>query len=112
MVKRNSCWYIYNVLNSTQRWEEHQTVLSITQIIIDDYLSHEVSTNVARLRFFLRVEYKLDRSQIDQVIKNLVNSKYVYVEKYYDGSQSLFLKPKLEPVPFAHSCLPQSRYIK
>jgi hypothetical protein len=99
-------------MDSTRRWEEYKTVLSITQMIMDNYLSHEVSTNIARLRFFLRVEYKLDRPQIDQIIKNLLNSKFVYVENYYDGSQSLFLKPKLEPVPFAHSCLPQSMYIK
>ena len=99
-------------MNTTQKWQEHQTLLSITQMIIDDYLSHEIKTNVARLKFFLRVDQKLNRSQIDQVITNLVNSKFVYVECYYDGSQSLFLKPKLEPVPFAHSCIPQSRYIK
>lgn len=99
-------------MNTTEKWQEHQTILGITQSIIDKYLSHEIKTNVARLRFFLRVEYKLGRPQIDEVIKNLVNSKFVFVENYYDGSQSLFLKPKLEPVPFAHSCIPQSMYIK
>ena len=99
-------------MNTTQKWQEYQTLLTITQMIIDDYLSHEVGTNVARLRFFLRVIQKLHRLQIDQVINNLLNSKFVYVENYYDGSQPLFLKPKLEAVPFAHSCLPQSRYIK
>ena len=41
---------------TTQKWQEHQTILGITQTIINDYLSHEVETNVARLRFFLRVE--------------------------------------------------------
>jgi predicted nucleic-acid-binding protein len=99
-------------MNTTEKWQKHQTILGITQSIIDDYLSHEIKTNVAHLSFFLRVAYKLDRSQIDDVIKNLVNSKFVNVENYYDGSQSLFLKPKLEPIPFAHSCLPQSRYIE
>ncbi len=54
-------------MNTTQKWQEYQTLLSITQMIIDEYLSHEVGTNVARLRFFLRVEYKLNRSQIDDL---------------------------------------------
>jgi predicted nucleic-acid-binding protein len=88
-------------MNTTQKWQEHQTLLSITRMIIDAYLSHEVGTNVARLRFFLRVDQRMDRLQIEQVINNLLNSKFVYVENYYDGSQTLFLKPKLEPVPFA-----------
>ena len=42
---------LYDIMNTTQKWQEHQTLLSITQMIIDDYLSHEVGTNVARLRF-------------------------------------------------------------
>ena len=45
-------------MNTTQKWQEHQTLLTITQIIIDDYLSHEVGTNAARLRFFLRVDQR------------------------------------------------------
>ena len=44
----------------------------------------------------MRSNQKLERLQIDQVINNLLNSKFVYVEEYYDRSQSLFLKPKLE----------------
>jgi hypothetical protein len=99
-------------MDTTQRWQDHPRIMDMTQMIINDYLSHEVRANAARVRFFLHVEYKLDRSQIDQVINILMKSKFVHVESYFDGSQTFFLKPRLEAVSFAHSCLPQSWYIK
>ena len=40
--------------------------MDMTQMIINDYLSHEVGANVTCVRFFLHAEYKLDRSQIDR----------------------------------------------
>ena len=81
-------------------------------MIIDDILSHEVKTDSNRLRWMLRTQSKLSQSEIQVVINRLIESKFVYVENMYDGSQSFYLKPKLQLIEFAHSHIPQSRYIK
>lgn len=93
------------------KYFEHQRVLNAVQVVISDVLSHEIPTVVSRLRFLLRVEFRLDRLQVEEVIKLLSLSKYVHCESNYNGLETMYLEPKLDKIDIPHSVIPQSRYI-
>jgi hypothetical protein len=56
-------------MNTTLRWQGHNKILDITQMIIDEILSHEIKTDSNRLRWVLRTRCKLTQPEIQQVTR-------------------------------------------